>query len=127
MVAKLSNEITSNMRDKTTEELLAIWTKHDRQEWSDQAFDAISQVLTERGVALPQQEIHDVKPSTSPEQKKKGMYKSNGWILLALMLVMAVINGSGILRGVVIDVFQTGLLVGAIICFIAAARIKVKV
>ncbi len=62
--------------------------------------------------------------TTSAEQSKKS-HKRNGWICLGLMLVVAAINGSGILTGAFVDVLQTGLLVGAIICFVAAARVKV--
>ena len=57
-------EIAASMRQKTTEELLAIWTKNDRQQWPDMAFAAISRIFVERGVSVPE---HDAEVS-SPEQ-----------------------------------------------------------
>ncbi len=47
--------IKAKLSDKETEDLLAIWTENNRVEWRDEAFDAIQQILTERGVALPEQ------------------------------------------------------------------------
>lgn len=47
--------IKENIKSKTSDELVSIWVKNDREEWSDSAFEAIKQVLTERGVPLPQQ------------------------------------------------------------------------
>lgn len=38
-------EIKERMRQKTTDELLAIWTKSDRNEWSEHAFEAIKPIL----------------------------------------------------------------------------------
>ena len=40
--------LLSKMREKETEELLAIWQQNDRQAWTDDAFDAIHKVLHER-------------------------------------------------------------------------------
>ncbi len=52
-------EIAANMRGKPTDELLVIWNKNDREEWSEDAFGAIKQVLVERGVTLPVQQVAD--------------------------------------------------------------------
>jgi hypothetical protein len=68
----------------------------------------------------------------SPEQRKKTL-KRMGWICLALMLAAGVVaqgaQGEMVLgvidAGVVLDVLTTSLLVGAIVCFVAAARIQV--
>lgn len=53
MYASLENPIMQNMRMKSTDELLNIWTYHDREEWSEEAFSAIRRILIERGVAVP--------------------------------------------------------------------------
>lgn len=45
------------MKEKSTEDLLAIWTKNDRNEWSEGAFEAIRQVLTEREITIPEQNL----------------------------------------------------------------------
>ena len=49
-------EIVARMEQTPTEELLVIWKKNDGKEWSDDAFEAIRQVLTQRNVELPIQE-----------------------------------------------------------------------
>jgi hypothetical protein len=63
-VAESSSEAAEQVRQKpivaqmgqmTTDELLSIWVKNDRTEWSDAAFDAISFVLGERGISVPKQ------------------------------------------------------------------------
>jgi hypothetical protein len=50
-----TDDIVAHMRTKPSEELIGIYTRNDRIEWSDAAFEAIRQVLAERGVPLPQQ------------------------------------------------------------------------
>ena len=64
MAAKREDLIAASMRQKNTDELLAIWTANDRREWSDTAFEAISQVLIERGLPVPEQRAEvSMKPS----------------------------------------------------------------
>ena len=47
--------VRRSLDEKATTELLQIWTTNDRQEWSAEAFEAIGQLLAERGEALPKQ------------------------------------------------------------------------
>jgi hypothetical protein len=68
------DQIAQNMQQKTTEELLEIWGSNDRGQWSDSAFNAISQTLSERGVSIPPQ--GDFAP---PPPRYKGV---RGWLLL---------------------------------------------
>ncbi len=49
------NVIKESMTRKTTEELIDIWTDNDREEWTDDAFEAIGMVLMERNMTLPEQ------------------------------------------------------------------------
>jgi hypothetical protein len=62
------DEIIEHMKDKTTGELISIWTKNDRTKWSDSSFEAIKQVLTKRGVPLPQQNLHTTLSVTSHDR-----------------------------------------------------------
>lgn len=55
MVEKRVSQIKVHMEAKSTEELLGIWTKNDRAEWSDSAFEAVRLVLEDRHVELPEQ------------------------------------------------------------------------
>ena len=52
---KLAVQIREKMKQKPTDELLSIWTKNDRNEWTKEAFEAISDVLAERNVSIPEQ------------------------------------------------------------------------
>jgi hypothetical protein len=55
MGKKLIDEVKTQMEKKNTDELLEIWTKNDREQWSDDAFEAVRQVLVNRGLAVPPQ------------------------------------------------------------------------
>jgi hypothetical protein len=73
------------MRQKSTEELLAIWVRNKRQEWTDEAFAAIQQALMERNVVLPPQE-----PPTGETipAKYRGV---RGWLLL-FCVILTILN-----------------------------------
>lgn len=55
MASKVVDEIKKRLEERSSEELIAIWTKNDKSEWSDDAFEAVHQILTERKIAIPQQ------------------------------------------------------------------------
>jgi hypothetical protein len=77
MPVTLGDQITQNMRQKTTEDLLAIWVSNDRGQWSDAAFDAVSMILSERGVLVPPQVV--LAPPPPVASRYKGV---KGWLLL---------------------------------------------
>jgi len=77
--------IRNNMEQKTTEDLLEIWKENDRDQYTDESFDIIQEILHQRGVNLPpqievrketQDEIH-IDPVTM--EKYCGV---RGWLLL---------------------------------------------
>ena len=53
--SSLSKSIYQNMQLKDSDELLGIWTKNDRSEWSDEAFLVIHDILLERLGSVPHQ------------------------------------------------------------------------
>ena len=53
MSEDLRQQIHTRLSQKETDELLEIWHTHDRDEWSEMAFDAIREILQERDVELP--------------------------------------------------------------------------
>ncbi len=55
MNAELHQQIYQNMNLKETDELLAIWQRNDREEWSDEAMEIVKDILTERSVEIPEQ------------------------------------------------------------------------
>jgi hypothetical protein len=81
MNSTFADQIVENMRQKPTEELLAIWARNDREQWSDAAFEAIFKTLSERGVNVPPQGAFE-----QPPPRYKGV---SGWLLLfSLSLVV---------------------------------------
>ncbi len=53
----LYNSIYNRLKERDTDELLEIWQQNDRDEWSEDAFTAIHEILLERlGEEPPQQE-----------------------------------------------------------------------
>ncbi|MCX7000578.1 MAG: hypothetical protein NT106_09845, partial [Candidatus Sumerlaeota bacterium] len=58
---KLVEQIRQKMEEKSTRELLEIWKENDREKWSNEAFEAIHEVLLVRGESLPAQKAIDSK------------------------------------------------------------------
>jgi hypothetical protein len=55
MSDSFKNQVYNNLNQKETSELVKIWIKNDRFEWSDVAFEMIQKILEERGEERPQQ------------------------------------------------------------------------
>lgn len=55
MNKKLVEQIRKNMDSKSTDELLKIWRENDKEKYSEAAFEAIKQLLLDRGQILPPQ------------------------------------------------------------------------
>ena len=70
---KLIAAIRQEMGRKTTQELLAIWVENNHHVWSEEAFEAIRQELSDRRVDLPDQ-----------EQKKDGSQGVESWTIEAM-------------------------------------------
>lgn len=49
----LKSQVRQRLREQDTEELIQIWKKHDQTEWTDEAFEIISEILLERTGTLP--------------------------------------------------------------------------
>jgi hypothetical protein len=65
----LHAQIRTNLNQKETGELIAIWKKHDLNEWTDLTFDVVQEILQERQVELPSQDKPNY-PKFSPEIAK---------------------------------------------------------
>jgi hypothetical protein len=57
MDTRIVEDIRHSLNDKNSDELLQIWKENNREVWSDSAFEAVGQILTERGIKLPSQNI----------------------------------------------------------------------
>jgi hypothetical protein len=56
MSNELRQEIYNNLNLKETEELVEIWQKNDRVEWSETTFDVLQEILQQRLGELPPQD-----------------------------------------------------------------------
>ena len=52
---ELHKQIRQRMNERSTEELLNTWQENNREDWTDEAFDAIREILIERGENIPAQ------------------------------------------------------------------------
>ena len=68
----LSKSIYQNMQLKDSDELLKIWVKNDRLEWSDEAFSIIHDILLERLGNVPEQKTG----VSERRRKRKGTEKT---------------------------------------------------
>lgn len=57
-------EVSRRMEERSTEELLKIWKENNKEEWSEEAFEAIQRILVARGESLPVQFKEEVKEKT---------------------------------------------------------------
>ena len=55
------NYIFANLNQKDTDELVAVWAKHDKDEWTDLAFDVIQEILQSRQIGLSPKDENWVK------------------------------------------------------------------
>lgn len=72
MSKRLVDEIKKRMTERSTADLLAIWTENNLDEWSSYAFEAIRQILLQRDVDIPEQDPPpDVKRQIAIEESLK--------------------------------------------------------
>jgi hypothetical protein len=64
--------IVTNMRAKESEELLAIWQKNDRKEWTEEAFGIVHDILLERLGSVPEQGAPYVEPTEETDGDDEG-------------------------------------------------------
>lgn len=99
MNMKMVEDIRRNLGDKSSDELIQIWKENDHERWSGDAFEAIKQILTERGLTIPAQSPEKPSGNTSPEQRKKS-YKRNGRKQKTVRIVVgSILIFSGIVLG----------------------------
>jgi len=102
-MSKIAAEIKNQMREKETDELLKIWEENNRDEWSDEAFKALSDILTERGISLPAQlkKGNDQKSCKNASTLRSTSLKILGTWFIASILI-------GFIRPNLPDPFQIG-------------------
>ena len=71
MNAMRIQDIKSNLESNETAQLLEIWKANDRANYSDEAFEAVKQILAERSVSLPAQRMYVWKDEKSGLDAKR--------------------------------------------------------
>lgn len=97
--SELLQSIRHNMQSKSSEELLKIWRKNDRDEWSDEAFSIIHNILLERLENVPEQTRDNrkrkrgkrVKERANPLVPRAILFAPAGLVLF-LVLLIPIIN-----------------------------------
>jgi len=97
--SSLSKSIYQNMQLKDSDELLKIWVKNDRLEWSDEAFSIIHDILLERLGNVPEQNADVPRRRRNRKEKEKAktplsvlIIFSPAVVVLLLILLIPVIN-----------------------------------
>lgn len=107
----LNKKLYENMRQKSSDELLQIWKENDRTEWSDEAYTAISQILTERNVSLPVQQTPATIVEADSDPNADALVRLSTWAQLMAWVALVVTLGiSGI--NIVSIFMSTGLNIG---------------
>lgn len=80
----LIEDIMKTMEKRGTEELKNIYKENDVNKYSDEAFEAVGRLLTQRGEQLPPRDIEKKKETHPPRPKT---FLSIGWRGLLISLI----------------------------------------
>lgn len=76
MDEKLIEQIRENIKSKSTEELLKIWKENDREQYSEEAFEAVKQILEERKRTVrPHVSVSEASGEETDLKTKNNVYK----------------------------------------------------
>ncbi len=124
MHKKILQEIRLNMESKETDELLNIWQENDKEQYSEMAFEAIKQILIERGETPPPQkeslQISKQKQELTGEIRDRHRWKklqSIGIILGLVFFFQLLVDPFDIIRSRVGALFSLGGLVLGLSCY----------
>jgi hypothetical protein len=84
---KLVEQIRENIKLKSTEQLLRIWKDNNREEYSDESFEVVKQLLLERAEVLPHQK--EIKEMQDTQVKRF----SRGGLIIAILSAISAIIG----------------------------------
>jgi hypothetical protein len=79
MSANLIQDIKQHLGEKSTEDLLDIWTENDREKWSVEYFEAVRLTLLERNETPPSRTKSPQEPEWVRTHKKR---QSLAWMFL---------------------------------------------
>lgn len=93
-------EIRRTLDTRDTEELLEIWQKNDRAEWTLEAFAAIREILMARNVNLPVQNEYIVETEEEPDtyhnrqrlDRISSWARGLSWLVIVLLVIVLVFD-----------------------------------
>jgi len=84
MSEHLREQVYQEFNRKSTDELVRVWQTNDRVRWQDGTFEAIHQILQERGIEIPPQgQVLDEEKGVSEVTDNKNSSMSIGQILFS--------------------------------------------
>jgi len=127
MNEELIEQIRRNLETKSTAELLQIWEKNDRNEWSDQAFIAVQRILEARGENPGPQG-----PPVSEDKEPQGDRRQRPGCVTAFIILAVIGAIYSVLQQVLTFIsgsyWDTGSTIGAVVALsIAGVYIAVAV
>ena len=88
---KETDRIKESLREKTSDELLDIWIKNDRSEWTDEAFIAVRDLLSSRNVPVPKQKVYNHHRAIEKLEAAEKV-KNKGWLFVACGLLVVLVS-----------------------------------
>lgn len=73
MSTTLIEDIQEGFKNKTSKELLHIYISNNKNKWSDEAFEAIKNILLERNIPIPEQDKFIQKPDEKSNGNKNAL------------------------------------------------------
>ena len=111
--SSLYQTVYRNMSMKETSELVSIWVRNDRSEWTDEAFEIIRDILVERLGNVPPQEQSALKSTSRRKKRVKEKRKTSlveilvfsPMLVVMIMIVIAIIIQPRFIEGWLGNVF----------------------
>ena len=106
----LVEKMLDYMASKSTEELVQIWRKNDRTKYPEEAFEAIRQVLEERGEKIPRQlptrKIPPIRWVQEIEMERGGFFSFRTMISPVAIKIIYVIGMLGLTSGGIVMILM---------------------
>ena len=106
----LVEKMLDYMASKSTEELVQIWRKNDRTKYPEEAFEAIRQVLEERGEKIPRQlptrKIPPIRWVQEIEMERGGFFSFRTMISPVAIKIIYVLGMLGLTSGGIVMILM---------------------
>ncbi len=107
----LGEKMLDYMGSKSTEEIVQIWRKNDRTKYPEEAFEAIRQVLEERGKKIPRQlptkKIPSIRWVQETEMEREGFFSFRTMISPIAIKIIYVLGMLGLTSGGIVMILMS--------------------